>query len=103
MMCDDERQWTRLIDGELPFAEQRALLGGLDEAPDGWKRLALGLLEAETFRRELRTCAPPEPVAVVVPPGRAGRLVFRTSAVLLGQDRRRQKPEGGDHEAACCV
>lgn len=77
MMTDDEEQWTRLIDGELSFAEQRALLGTLDEAPDGWKRLALGLLEAETFRRELRNCAPPEPVATRISPEPAKRLIKR--------------------------
>ncbi len=67
MICDD-KQWTRLIDGELSFSEQRALLLTLDETPDGWKRLALGLLEAEAFRRELRTCAAPNPVVVALPP-----------------------------------
>lgn len=54
MMTDDEKQWTRLIDGELSFSEQRAMLATLEETPNGWKRLALGLLEAESFRRELR-------------------------------------------------
>lgn len=59
MICDDDKQWTRLIDGELSYSEQRALLLTLDETPDGWKRLALGLLEAEAFRRELRDIASP--------------------------------------------
>jgi hypothetical protein len=58
MITDDEKLWTRLIDGELSFAEQRETLAALDDSADGWKRLALGLLEAEAFRRELRCCVP---------------------------------------------
>lgn len=60
MMTEEEKQWMRLIDGELSFSEQRALLATLDETPNGWKRLALGLLEAQAFQRELRGMATTE-------------------------------------------
>ena len=83
MMSDDERQWTRLIDGELSFSDQRELLATLDDTPHGWKRLALGLLEAETFRRELRDCAPPEPVAVTISPEPAKRTVQRPTQAMI--------------------
>jgi hypothetical protein len=66
MITNDDKLWTRLIDGELSFAEQRTALAALDDTPDGWKRLALGLLEAEAFRRELRSCVPVE-TAIVSP------------------------------------
>ncbi len=54
---DDERDLERLIDGELPFAEQRALLDRLEILPDGWRKLALGLLEEQAFRREFSDSA----------------------------------------------
>jgi hypothetical protein len=73
MMSSDERYWTRLIDGELSFSDQRELLGTLDEIPGGWKRLALALLEADAFRRELRSISPPEPVAIATPVKSANR------------------------------
>ena len=58
MMTDDEKQWARLIDGELSCSERRAFLAALDDSSNGWKRLALGLLEADAFRRELREALP---------------------------------------------
>ncbi|MFO0919609.1 MAG: hypothetical protein U0872_15025 [Planctomycetaceae bacterium] len=61
MMTDDEKQWARLIDGELSCSEQRAFLAALDDSSNGWKRLALGLLEADAFRRELREALPNGP------------------------------------------
>jgi hypothetical protein len=73
MMSNDERQWMKLIDGELSFPDQAELLGTLDGTPGGWKRLALGLLEADAFRRELRGIAPSRPVAVVMPDRSADR------------------------------
>jgi hypothetical protein len=43
----------RLVDGELPPDEERRLLQSLESAPDGWRRCALGFLEAQLWRREL--------------------------------------------------
>lgn len=83
MMSDDEKQWTRLIDGELSFAEQQAMLATLDEMPNGWKRLALGLLEAEAFRRELRSCVPSEPIVVAVKPASAKLTIQRVVQAAL--------------------
>ncbi len=87
-MSDDDKQWTRLIDGELSFSEQRTLLATLDVTPDGWRRLALGLLEAEVFRRELRTCAAPDPVVVALPSQSAKpvtqRRVHSAIACMIG-------------------
>jgi hypothetical protein len=65
MMTNDEKQWARLIDGELPCSEQRAFLAALDDMPHGWKRLALGLLEADAFRREMRNCVSDGPFCPV--------------------------------------
>ena len=59
------------------------MLGMLDEMPNGWKRLALGLLEAEAFRRELRNCLPQESVAVTIPPQPAKRVIPRRMQVGL--------------------
>jgi len=41
----------RLIDGELSIAEQRNLLSRLEAEEDGWRRLALGFLEAQALRQ----------------------------------------------------
>lgn len=45
----------RLIDGEATAAEQQLLLRRLDESDDGWRRLALGFVEAQTWGTELRS------------------------------------------------
>lgn len=51
---DPEQQLLeRLIDEDLSVAEQQALLRSLDDRPDGWRRCALALIEAQTLRREL--------------------------------------------------
>lgn len=59
---EDDRDLERFIDGELSFHEQRALLRRLEQWPDGWRRLALGLLEDQAFRSEL------QPTSAIVPP-----------------------------------
>lgn len=43
----------RLVDGELPPDEYRALLTSLDEEPAGWRECALAFLEAQAMGREL--------------------------------------------------
>lgn len=72
--ADDEFDLERMIDGELSFAEQKAALERLDVVPDGWRRLALGLLEHQVFRREFQQHVAPRvspetlPVAAAAAP-----------------------------------
>lgn len=55
-----DRLWLdRLIDGEITPVQTRELLARLDHEPDGWRRLALGFLEAQVLRRELGEIAAP--------------------------------------------
>ncbi len=46
-----------LVDGELPEAERRRLLAGLDRVPGGWRACALAFLEAQCWKAELRAVA----------------------------------------------
>jgi hypothetical protein len=46
-------QLDRLADGELPAEDYRALLAALDEEPQGWRRCAMALLEAQALRKDL--------------------------------------------------
>lgn len=45
----------RLVDGELSRESYREVIARLDEEPDGWKRVAIGFLEAQAFAQELRS------------------------------------------------
>jgi hypothetical protein len=54
---NDDVPFDRLVDGELPADERRALLQSLDSRPDGWRRCALAFLEAQSWRSELRMVA----------------------------------------------
>jgi hypothetical protein len=49
----DALRLERLVDGELPPDEYRALLASLDDEPGGWRRCALAFLEAQTLASEL--------------------------------------------------
>ena len=49
----DEDLLDRLVDGELPEAQQQEVLRQVQCHPDGWRRLALAFLEAQTWRREM--------------------------------------------------
>lgn len=49
----------RVVDGEAAPAEQRSLLRRLAESDDGWKRLALGFVEAQTWGTEIRSLTEP--------------------------------------------
>jgi hypothetical protein len=51
-MNNDEVLFDRLVDGELSQRERQELLTSLDGRPDGWRRCALALLEAQTWRHE---------------------------------------------------
>jgi hypothetical protein len=50
---DDERLLDRLADGELDPGERQRLLSRLDRQPDGWRRCAVALLEAQCWRDEM--------------------------------------------------
>jgi hypothetical protein len=71
---DDNLIFDRLADGELSNAERQELLASLDDRADGWRRCALALLEAQTWRRDFKSfltqTAPPTvvQVAAAVPP-----------------------------------
>jgi len=45
--------FDRLADGELPPDEYRRALAWADNRPDGWRRCALALLEAQALKRDL--------------------------------------------------
>ncbi|TWU30290.1 hypothetical protein [Bythopirellula polymerisocia] len=89
---DDNSIFDRLADGELPADERRELLSSLDERTDGWRRCALALLEAQTWRKEfnslVRTEAPPTAVQVAVAmpsqlPARPVRVLVLAASTLL--------------------
>ena len=58
-------QIDRLVDGELPSAERRAVLMALDHEEGGWRRVALAFLESQVLREGLARKSP-----VVIEPGR---------------------------------
>jgi hypothetical protein len=47
----NQQQLDRLAAGDVDADEAREIVGGLDHLPDGWKRCALALLEAQSWRR----------------------------------------------------
>ncbi|HEX3600378.1 MAG TPA: hypothetical protein VHU84_09570 [Lacipirellulaceae bacterium] len=53
--------FDRLVDGELPEVERRALLESLETQPQGWRCCALAFLEAQSWQAELRTVVPKTP------------------------------------------
>lgn len=57
---DAASEFDRLIDGELPDDERRQLLQRLERQPDGWRRLALGFLEAQCWRETAGSFSPRE-------------------------------------------
>jgi hypothetical protein len=50
---DDVQLIDRLVDGELDDNARRELLSSLDFTSDGWRRLALAFVEAQTWRDDL--------------------------------------------------
>ncbi|HOM16359.1 MAG TPA: hypothetical protein PLQ00_03480 [Thermoguttaceae bacterium] len=67
----DEGQLDRLVDGELSEAQRREVLQQVAVHPEGWRRLALAFLEAQTWRQEMpclvQTPIAPKPQPVVRP------------------------------------
>jgi hypothetical protein len=82
---DDNLIFDRLADGELTNADRQELLASLDSRTDGWRRCALALLEAQTWRRDFKSFltqeAPPSVVQVdaVVPPELPARPLKRNA------------------------
>jgi len=66
--CPDEGVLDQLVDGELSLAQQQEVLQHLQTHPEGWRRLALAFLEAQTWRQEMPRLVqtpiahPPQPV-----------------------------------------
>lgn len=83
---DRDRRIDRLVDGELPEADRRALLARLDAEPDGsgWRRLALASLEARCWSEALAPAAAPvaHPRPVAVRPRASARLAAAAGLVL---------------------
>lgn len=65
-----------LIDGELSPEARRELLARLDDSPDGWRRLALGFLEAQAWRDSFAEAAreAPSPALILAIPPRPRRM-----------------------------
>lgn len=67
----DQQALERLVDGELPEQQRRALLLQLESDPEGWRRCALAFLEEQTLRSGVRSFlveqTPPDKVGPVVP------------------------------------
>lgn len=51
---DTDEMLDRLIDGELSPDDRRRVLAALETSVDGWRRCALGFVEAQTWRGEMR-------------------------------------------------
>ena len=51
---DTDEMLDRLIDGELSPDDRRRVLIALETSVDGWRRCALGFVEAQTWRTEMR-------------------------------------------------
>ena len=67
----DERQFDRLVDGELSEEDRRGLLSQLEREPGGWRRCALAFLEAQAWKREFAALLSP-PVEAAAKPRPAG-------------------------------
>ena len=63
-----DRLVDRFVDGELSDAEQRDLLATLDTTDEGWRKLALAYVEAQTWGDEFGTLvAPAVPTGLAAP------------------------------------
>jgi hypothetical protein len=87
----DAANIDRLIDGELPELERRALLLRLEADPEGWRRCSLAFLEDQAWRRALTAAIPadlaPSPASLSGSPvqvsGRTGWLRRSSIAATL--------------------
>src|SRR5262249_32693931 len=77
-----DRLLDRLVDGELPNAERRALLLRLESEPDGWRRCALAFLESQSWREAVGPLAAAAPIpSRPIRTPRRRRSVARLTAV----------------------
>src|SRR5258708_18365268 len=74
----DGRRFDRLVDGELPDGERRELLLRLETEPDGRRRCALAVLEAQSWRQTFAAVV--APAANVAVPSTARGKAQRWSA-----------------------
>lgn len=73
----------RLVDGELPDGERRALIESLESEPEGWRRCALSFLEAQTWRDAAGEQIDEATAAVVAPLPQQRPRRFRANLVSL--------------------
>lgn len=48
-----ERDFDRLVDGELSSPEYRRLLSRIEQSPEGWRRCAMAFLEAQALSEDM--------------------------------------------------
>ena len=71
---NDQRILDRLVDGELPPQQERAVLRQLEQTPEGWRRCALTFLENRLWYNEIQHLpALRKPVAHPAPPRHTDR------------------------------
>lgn len=85
LSSEDQRLLDCLVDGELCEAERRELLLRLDRAPDGWRHCALAFLEAQSWRKEVKSFAS-EPMSFVAEV--ESRAAARSTVAPAAQVRR---------------
>lgn len=71
-------QIERLVDGELPREERRAVLLALDHERDGWRRLAMAFLESQAIKESLSRRAKATAAPVSIAPAAAIRPAARS-------------------------
>lgn len=54
MIRDDDELWDRLVDDELSEVQRARLISQCEAEPGAWRRCALALLEAQTWRRQMK-------------------------------------------------
>lgn len=73
---DEFNRLDLLVDDELAEGERRRLLEVLQARPDGWRHCALAFLEAQSWKRQMRSM-------VSVSPGDARPALHEASATVL--------------------
>jgi hypothetical protein len=92
--ASEEEAVDLLVDGELDESRRRELLLRLEEQPDGWRRCAMAFLEAQCWKRQMRSvvCRPAAGAAEGRTPaahrtrwveGRAGTVLAMAASFLI--------------------
>jgi hypothetical protein len=55
LIWDEDERFDRLVDGELSDEEREAFLALLEREEGGWRRCSLAFLEAQEFRRTIKS------------------------------------------------